>query len=241
MRRTLTLTATAFGLLTVLVSCDAATKARNRAATQASHRSNVETLPIATAEADEPTAKQEETDMRELETITLGAGCFWCIEAVLERFEGVDSVVSGYMGGTVKKPTYEQVCTGLTGHAEVVQIHFDPKKLPLDKLLDVFFLMHDPTTLNRQGPDAGTQYRSAIFYQNEAQRAIAEKTKKKWTESGKFRDPIVTEITPASEFYPAEDYHQEYFAKNPRNPYCRANILPKFKKLGLLKRNDLIP
>ena len=235
MRQPLLVTAMAvpvLTLLTVLVSCDAATKAGDQASASA------EQNPAA---ADKTTAQPEETKMREAETITLGAGCFWCIEAVLERFEGVESIVSGYMGGTTKKPTYEQVCTGLTGHAEVVQVRFDPEKLPLDKLLDVFFLMHDPTTLNRQGPDVGTQYRSAIFYHNDAQREIAEKSKQKWSQSGKIRDPIVTEITPASEFYPAEEYHQDYFARNPRNPYCRANILPKFKKMGLLKRNDLIP
>jgi peptide-methionine (S)-S-oxide reductase len=184
---------------------------------------------------------EEGPKMEKLQTITLGAGCFWCIEAVLDRFEGVESVVSGYMGGIVKNPTYQQVCTGTTGHAEVVQVQFDPQKLPLEKLLDIFWLVHDPTTLNRQGPDIGTQYRSAIFYHNDTQRRVAEKSKKKWNESRKFRGRIVTEITEASEFYEAEDYHQEYFSKNPRNPYCRANILPKFKKLGLLKSNDLIP
>lgn len=173
--------------------------------------------------------------MPELETITFGAGCFWCIEAVLLKVKGVDSVVSGYMGGEVVNPTYEQVCTGLTGHAEVVEVKFDPKVISFDELLEVFWQLHDPTTLNRQGHDVGTQYRSAIFYHTDEQRDAAEKSKKKWDESGKFRDPIVTEITRATVFYPAEDYHQNYFAKNPRNPYCRANIIPKLKKLDLLK------
>lgn len=172
------------------------------------------------------------------ETVTLGAGCFWCIEAVLLRVKGIEAVESGYMGGTVKNPSYEMVCTGKTGHAEVVQVKYDPAVLPFDKLLDVFFQLHDPTTLNRQGFDVGTQYRSAIFFHTEEQKAVAEKSLQKWSESGKFADPIVTEITRAGDFYAAEGYHQDYFNKNPRNPYCRANILPKFKKLGLLKESD---
>ena len=174
----------------------------------------------------------------QLETVTLGAGCFWCIEAVLLRLKGVEAVQSGYMGGKIAKPTYEMVCTGRTGHAEVVQLKFDPQVLPFDKLLDIFFQAHDPTTLNRQGFDVGTQYRSAIFYHTETQKQIAEASLKHWNESGKFTDPIVTEISPASEFYVAEGYHQDYFNKNPGNPYCRANILPKFKKLGLLKDDE---
>jgi peptide-methionine (S)-S-oxide reductase len=176
--------------------------------------------------------------MAELETVTLGAGCFWCIEAVLDRIKGVHSVESGYMGGRVKNPTYEEVCTGTTGHAEVVQVKFDPKTLPFEKLLDVFWQLHDPTQLNRQGPDIGTQYRTAIFYHSEEQRKTAEQSKKKWDESGKFDARIVTEITPADDFYPAEEYHQDFFARNPRNRYCRYNIVPKFKKLGLLKDSD---
>ncbi len=184
---------------------------------------------------------EEESSMKKLETITLGAGCFWCIEAVLDRIDGVESVVSGYMGGVVKNPSYQLVCTGTTGHAEVVQVQFDPEILPVDKLLDVFWQLHDPTTLNRQGLDVGTQYRSAIFYHTEAQRKAAEESKKKWNATRQFRGKIVTEITAASDFYEAEDYHQEYFEKNRRNPYCRANILPKFKKLGLLKSTDLRP
>jgi peptide-methionine (S)-S-oxide reductase len=172
------------------------------------------------------------------ETITLGAGCFWCIEAVLDRIDGVESVESGYMGGHVENPTYEHVCSGTTNHAEVVQVTFDPQKLPLDKLLDIFWQLHDPTTLNRQGNDEGTQYRSVIFYHTEEQKEAAEKSKDKWNKSGKFSAPIVTEISPASTFYRAEEYHQEYFARNPGNPYCRWNILPKFKKLGLLKETD---
>lgn len=173
-----------------------------------------------------------------MEKITLGAGCFWCIEAVLDRIKGVESVVSGYMGGDTENPTYEQICTGTTNHAEVVEVTFDPEVISFDKLMDVFWQLHDPTTLNRQGFDVGTQYRSAIFYHNDEQREIAEASKKKWDAAGKFKSPIVTEITAASVFYPAEMYHQEYFAKNPRDRYCRANILPKFQKLGLLQESD---
>jgi methionine-S-sulfoxide reductase/methionine-R-sulfoxide reductase len=166
------------------------------------------------------------------ETITLGAGCFWCTEAIFQRIPGVISVMSGYMGGTVKNPSYEQVCTGTTGHAESLRIYFDPQKTSLEKILEVFWEAHDPTSLNRQGADSGTQYRSAIFYYTDEQKAIAEKAKA--TASKEFSKPIVTEITKAGEFYPAEDYHQNYFNLNKnRNPYCSAVISPKLKKLGL--------
>ena len=168
-----------------------------------------------------------------LDTITLGAGCFWCIEAVLLRVEGIESVVSGYMGGAWPDPTYEQVCTGRSGHAEVVQVEYDPDVISTDELLDLFWQLHDPTTLNRQGADVGTQYRSVIFYDGAQQREIAEASRDKWNKSGKFERPIVTEISPVSTFYKAEAYHQDYFARNPRNPYCRALIPPKLKKLGL--------
>jgi peptide-methionine (S)-S-oxide reductase len=143
------------------------------------------------------------------------------------------------MGGTVPHPSYEAVCTGRTGHAEVVQVKFQPDELSYEKLLDVFWQLHDPTTLNRQGPDVGTQYRSAIFYHSPEQQRIAIASKETWDRSGKLHGPIVTEITPASTFYAAEDYHQDFFNNNPTNFYCRVNILPKFKKLGLLKDSDL--
>jgi len=169
----------------------------------------------------------------ETETITLGAGCFWCIEAVMERVEGVQSAVSGYMGGHVENPTYRQVVTGETGHAEVAEITFDPKAISLDEVLDIFWLMHDPTTLNRQGADVGTQYRSAIYYHNDEQKQIAEKSIAKLAQSGKVADPIVTEVTQATTFYPAEDYHQEYYELNKNAGYCRYVIHPKLKKLGL--------
>lgn len=169
----------------------------------------------------------------ELQTITLGAGCFWCVEAVFQRIEGVESAVSGYMGGAVENPSYKAVCTGQTGHAEVVKVSFDPKVVDLQRILEVFWVAHDPTTLNRQGADVGTQYRSAIFYENEAQRETAIASKEKAEKSGKFRSPIVTEITAADTFYPAEDYHQEYYELNKSYPYCQAVITPKLKKLGL--------
>ena len=166
------------------------------------------------------------------EVITLGAGCFWCTEAVFQQIPGVLSVTSGYMGGTVKNPTYEQVCVGDTGHAEVTQVVYDPKATSLEKVLAVFWHAHDPTTLNQQGADHGTQYRSAIFYQTDAQKAAAQKSK---AEAAKeFSRPIVTEITKAGEFYAAENYHQDYYRLNKgRNPYCRAVIAPKLRKLGL--------
>jgi peptide-methionine (S)-S-oxide reductase len=163
------------------------------------------------------------------ETITLGTGCFWCSEAVFERVPGVVSVVSGYSGGTVANPGYEQVCTGSTGHAECVQVEFDPAKTSLEKILAVFWEAHDPTTLNRQGADIGTQYRSAIFYRDETQKQIAEKSKA--AAQQKFTQPIVTEITPFKAFYQAEDYHQEYFKLNGHAPYCQSVIAPKVRKL----------
>ena len=166
-----------------------------------------------------------------LEIATFGAGCFWCVEAVFERLEGVHSVESGYMGGSVGNPTYRQICTGTTGHAEVTQIHFDPQVISFAILLDWLWRSHNPTTLNRQGADSGTQYRSAIFYHSEAQRETAENSKAKAQKL--FPDPIVTEITPAELFYPAEDYHQDYYRLNQSAPYCQMVIQPKLKKLDL--------
>jgi peptide-methionine (S)-S-oxide reductase len=167
------------------------------------------------------------------EIATLGAGCFWCIEAVLEQIDGVVDVTSGYMGGTVTNPTYEQVCGGNTGHAEVVQVTFDPARIRYEDLLEHFWKLHDPTTLNQQGNDVGTQYRSAIFYHSEAQRLAAEKSKQAKTASGAFGDPIVTEIVAAGPFYKAEGYHQDYYRLNKRQSYCRFVIAPKLEKLGL--------
>ncbi len=165
-----------------------------------------------------------------LETITLGAGCFWCVEAVFDQLKGVESVQSGYSGGKVKNPSYKEVCSGLTGHAEVCQVTYNPSVISLTELLEVFFSTHNPTTLNRQGADVGTQYRSAIFYHNEAQKEISEKIIAQLNEDKVFPDPIVTEVTAYTNFYPAEDYHNDYYELNGSQPYCRAVIKPKLDK-----------
>jgi len=165
-----------------------------------------------------------------METTTLGGGCFWCLEAVYDQLKGVIDVVSGYAGGQVEYPTYKQVCTGTTGHAEVVQVTFDPAVIAFEDILDVFFTIHDPTTLNRQGADVGTQYRSAIFTHSPEQKTTAEAVIRRVEEQGLWPDPIVTEVAPLDVFYPAEDYHQEYFANNPYAGYCRAVIAPKVAK-----------
>ena len=161
---------------------------------------------------------------------TLAGGCFWCLEAVFDELNGVISVESGYSGGHVEEPSYQAVCTGMTGHAEVVQVTFDSSLLSYRDLLTVFFTVHDPTTLNRQGADVGTQYRSAIFYHNESQRTDAEAVIRELTESRLWPNPIVTEVTKFEKFYVAEDYHQEYFANNPYQPYCMAVVAPKVVK-----------
>ena len=173
-------------------------------------------------------------------TATLAGGCFWCLEAVFEQLRGVTSVESGYTGGTVANPSYKSVCTGTTGHAEAVRIRFDPGVISYRELLEVFFDIHDPTTLNRQGADIGTQYRSAIYVHDAAQKAAAEQMIGELEAAGTWRDPIVTEVTEAGVFYVAEDYHQEYFRNNGNQPYCRAVVAPKVKKfqklyLGKLK------
>jgi peptide-methionine (S)-S-oxide reductase len=172
------------------------------------------------------------------ELATLAGGCFWCLEAVYEQLQGIEHVESGYAGGTVANPSYKQVCTGMTGHAEVVQITYDPGVITYRELLEVFFDIHDPTTLNRQGADLGTQYRSAIFTHNAAQREVAEQLIRELGASGKWADPIVTEVTPLDVFYVAEDYHQEYYRNHGSQPYCRAVIAPKvakFQKVYLTK------
>jgi peptide-methionine (S)-S-oxide reductase len=165
-----------------------------------------------------------------LETATLAAGCFWCVEAVFDDLKGVEDVVSGYSGGHTENPTYREVCSETTGHAEVAQIKFDPAVLSYADLLRVFFAVHDPTTLNRQGNDIGSSYRSAIFYHSPEQKATAEEIIKEVTAEGVYDDPIVTEVTAFDKFYPAEDYHQEYFANNPTQPYCAAVVAPKVAK-----------
>ena len=181
-----------------------------------------------------PTAKSSEATQK----IVVGGGCFWCVEAVFERLPGVKAAVSGYSGGHVKNPTYEQICTKETGHAEVIEIEYDPATVKLDTVLDVFFVAHDPTTPNKQGADEGPQYRSVVFYANDDQKKAAEaakeRAKKEW------KNPIVTEISPLKEFYVAEEYHQDYFAQNPTKGYCSFVIAPKIRKLvekGIIKGN----
>ena len=176
-----------------------------------------------------PIAKTVNRTMK-LETATFGAGCFWCVEAVFLQVEGVHKVVSGYTGGTTVNPTYQAVCMGMTGHAEVIQIQFDPDVISYEELLEFFWHTHDATTLNRQGADVGTQYRSAIFYHTEAQQRIAEKSKAEMDASDMWDAPIVTEIAPIDVFYPAEGYHQDYFQLNPNQPYCQFVIHPKMQK-----------
>ena len=166
-----------------------------------------------------------------LETATFAAGCFWCVEAVFSRLKGVKKVTSGYTGGPIPNPTYEAVCSGTTGHAEAVRISFDPEMISFADLLEVFWRTHDPTTLNRQGADIGTQYRSAVFFHDERQREIAEKSKRETDEAGLWPDPIVTEIVPFSKFFEAEEYHQDYYRLNAHQSYCRLVIDPKVKKL----------
>lgn len=176
------------------------------------------------------TSAQNQTQpLQQYEQATFGGGCFWCIEAAFKLLDGVKKVTSGYAGGSTENPTYKAVCAGITGHAEVIQVEFDPKTVSYEELLDLFWRAHDPTTLNRQGNDVGTQYRSAIFYHNEAQKLAAEKSKKE--AAANFKDPIVTEITPLTKFYPGEDYHQDYYKLNPNQGYCRMVIKPKIDKL----------
>ena len=186
------------------------------------------TKPTAKPAADEKT--REAPPVAETKLATFGAGCFWCVEAVFQQLEGVVSVESGYAGGTAPNPTYRQVCSGATGHAEVCQIRYDPAKISYDKLLEVFWQTHDPTTLNRQGPDVGTQYRSVVFYHDDQQRAQAEKRKRDLDAAGIWNAPIVTEISPLLKFYKAEDYHQNYFRTNPQERYCQMVIRPKIEK-----------
>lgn len=169
--------------------------------------------------------------MNELEIATLAGGCFWCTEAIFKRLKGVESVVSGYSGGARENPTYEQVSSEATGHAEAIQIEFDPSMISFEKILEIFFHLHDPTTMNSQGNDVGTQYRSVIFYHSPEQEQIAEKVKNKTAESGIYHDPIVTEIVPFENFYAAEDEHQDYYERNKNQGYCSYIISPKIQKL----------
>ncbi len=173
------------------------------------------------------------------DTATFAAGCFWCVEAVFQELNGVESVLPGYMGGNTKNPTYKEVCTGETNHAEVCQIVYNPDIISYEELLEVFWQVHNPTTLNRQGADVGTQYRSAIFYHNTNQQVVAERLKKALNESGAWDNPVVTEIVAATTFYPAEDYHNDYFKNNPQNNYCAYVIKPKVEKFKKVFQNKL--
>ena len=176
-------------------------------------------------------AETEKNINQNIEQATLGAGCFWCVEAVFERLEGVVDVRAGYAGGNTENPTYEDICRGKTGHAEVIQIDYDSSFISFEKLLDIFWKSHDPTTLNRQGGDVGTQYRSAIFYHSEKQKETADTSRKKADKSDLYTDPIVTEIAPLTKFYIAENYHQDYYRINKNAPYCQLVIKPKLDKL----------
>ncbi|MFH6949170.1 peptide-methionine (S)-S-oxide reductase MsrA [Flavobacterium sp. FlaQc-51] len=174
-----------------------------------------------------------------LETITLGGGCYWCVEAVYENLDGVKSVVSGFSGGKVANPTYEEVCTGTTGHAEVVQITYDKTKTDINEIFQVFFTVHDPTTLNRQGADVGTQYRSVIFYKNAEQKKAAESIIAELNKAKVYNSPIVTKVEPFKTFYKAEDYHQNYYANNKNQPYCKMVIQPKIEKFEKVFKDKL--
>jgi peptide-methionine (S)-S-oxide reductase len=175
---------------------------------------------------------KNQKNMKDLEVATLGSGCFWCTEAFFLRLKGVESVVSGYSGGQIKNPTYREVCSGLTGHAEVIQVKFDPSMISYEEILEVFWNTHDPTTLNKQGADEGTQYRSVVFYHNDSQKKIAEEYKAQLNQSEVYNNPVVTEISPFKEFYPAEEYHQNYYMLNPNQGYCQYVIRPKVEKFN---------
>ncbi len=186
------------------------------------------------------THKEKQMENNEnLELATFGSGCFWCVEAIFQRVNGVEKVVSGYAGGHVKNPTYKEVCQGTTGHAEVCQLSYNPNIVRFEELLEVFWQTHDPTTLNRQGNDVGTQYRSAVFYHNDEQKELAKKYKKKLNESGAFNNPIVTEIKAYKTMYVAEDYHQNYFNENGSQPYCSFVIQPKLEKFEKVFKDKL--
>jgi len=187
----------------------------------------------------EPTKTDEMTNSAGTDTIVLGAGCFWCVEAVFVELKGVKSVMPGYTGGSMKDPDYKSICTGETGHAEVAEVVFDPAVISLDEVLEVFWQTHDPTTLNRQGADVGTQYRSAIFYRNADQKAKADHYKAELSKSGAFDRPITTEITALTKFYPAENYHRDYYANNPEQGYCQMVIRPKVEKFRKVFANKL--
>ncbi|MBK7964654.1 MAG: peptide-methionine (S)-S-oxide reductase MsrA [Bacteroidetes bacterium] len=186
--------------------------------------------PSTPSETNPMESSTEKNVNMDLDTAIFGAGCFWCVEAIFQQLEGVEKVASGYSGGARANPSYDQVCSGATGHAEVIQVIYDPAKISFVDLLEVFWGVHDPTTLNRQGADVGTQYRSVIFYTSEEQKKLAEEYKLKLNASGAFPQPVVTEISPLKEFYVAENYHQNYFNENGNQPYCSLVIRPKLEK-----------
>ncbi|WP_421770294.1 peptide-methionine (S)-S-oxide reductase MsrA [Emticicia sp.] len=192
--------------------------------------SNAQVVKNKVKKMNQENVKVENTAVPTNKVATLAAGCFWCVEAVFQKLKGVEKVESGYMGGTLKNPTYKDVCTGQTGHAEVCQITYNPNVISFEELLEVFWKTHDPTTLNRQGGDIGTQYRSAVFYHDTTQKQIAENIKDELSQSGAYDAPIVTTFEPASVFYKAEDYHQDYFNLNGHNPYCQMVVKPKVEK-----------
>ena len=223
-----TMLITAFTGLTTLISC------AQKSST------NPETIMDKKNHAAETTSSANPLNGVKTETATFANGCFWCTEAIFEELDGVISATSGYTAGNTENPTYKEVCTGQTGHAECLQIVYDPAKISFDELLAVFWETHDPTTLNQQGADVGTQYRSGIFYHNEEQRSKAEKYKAELDKSGAFDRPIVTEITAFTKFYPAEDYHQQYFENNENsNPYCQMVIRPKLDKFRKVFKDKL--
>ena len=200
--------------------------------------------PLVTLHAEESNMTETDeiqSENAKLDQATFGSGCFWCTEAVFQQLDGVRKAQSGYSGGQVKNPDYKLISTGTTGHAEVIQITFDPEVITYAEVLEVFWKTHDPTTLNRQGADVGTQYRSVVFYHNDEQRKQAEEYKQKLDAAGAFERPIVTEISPLAEFYPAEGYHQDYFALNGRQPYCQMVIRPKIDKVREVFRDKLKP
>jgi peptide-methionine (S)-S-oxide reductase len=226
---------TTSGLLMMAITAFSSS-AQNLSSTTRSSNNNNTTMSNTSA----ATNKNETITSTANDTATFANGCFWCTEAIFEQLEGVISATSGYTGGKTENPTYKQVCSGETGHAECLQIIYDPKKISFDELLEVFWQTHDPTTLNRQGADAGTQYRSGIFYHTEEQKQKAEKYKAALDKSGAFDKPIVTEVTPFTKFYAAENYHQEYFENNENaNPYCRIVIRPKVDKFKKVFRDKL--
>jgi peptide-methionine (S)-S-oxide reductase len=196
---------------------------------------------ISSCAQNKPVNLNIKTDMtdKKSDTATFGAGCFWCVEAIFQQLIGVEDVVSGYSGGHIKNPTYKEVCTGTTGHAEVCQIKYDPAVISYEDLLEVFWSVHNPTTLNRQGGDIGTQYRSAIFYHNDTQKSLAEAYKARLDSENIWEDPVVTEIVPFEAFYTAEDYHQEYYFENTSQPYCSMVITPKVEKFRKVFKTKL--